>query len=96
MLILIPPTHLHLLTLTYTCQLTSRRRPVGVRVRVRVRVRVIGLGIGPPRAGIRRVLLPALAALATDPVDEVSTVKRGIAQLGAFRVRVRVRVRAMG
>ncbi len=58
-----------------------------------VRIRV---GIGSPLAGIRRVLLPALAALATDPVDEVSTVRRGIAQLGAFRVRVRVRVGAMG
>ena len=40
--------------------------------------------------------MPALAALATDPVQEVSTVRRGIAQLGAFRVRVRVRVRARG
>ena len=40
--------------------------------------------------------MPALAALATDPVQEVGTVRRGIAQLGAFRVRVRVRVRARG
>ena len=82
---LIPPTHLHLL-------IHANSPLAGVRLGLGW----IRVGIGSPLAGIRRVLLPALAALATDPVDEVSTVRRGIAQLGAFRVRVRVRVGAMG